>query len=283
MPLASGMYTIYDTDSGQALDMYGSVRIGTWGQNRTDSQKASNTRWYVKCYPGSFEYAIQSVRTKKYIPIGMDGLDMSSVDESGAATFRLEPLEHGFEDFYLIKSIRTNYYLCHPNIQPRQNEGYTPVSFTERVTLKGCIWRFERIGNDAGSSLVPRANNPAPTLSAPPPSAPSPRASGRLYPDDAHLYTDMLFNMPRIPFTQDQRIAALDWARKLGATNVPTIESFDECERRLDAAVGGNNNIVSYLLRLDWRAYLTTDSRMSIRGSHLGLLRVYPFQTHSVF
>jgi hypothetical protein len=51
----------------------------------------------------------------------------------------------------------------------------------------------------------------------------------------------MLFNMPRTPFTRDQRIAALDWARKLGATNVPTIQSFDERERRLGATVGNAN------------------------------------------
>ncbi|KDN45335.1 hypothetical protein RSAG8_04922, partial [Rhizoctonia solani AG-8 WAC10335] len=242
MPLAPEMYSIYDNDSGRVLTVDSWGRIGTWAQTRVDGQK-----WHVKNYPGTVGYAIQNVQTKKYIPIGTDGFDMPSVDESGAATFRLEPLVDGL-DSYLIKSTRTN-YLCHPNIQPRQNQGYTPVSFTEQDTLKGCIWRFERVGDDAGSSLVPRANNPAPTLSAPPPSVPSSRASGRLYPDDAHLYTDMLFNMPRIPFTQDQRIAALDWARKLGATNVPTIESFDECERKLDAAVGGNNTIVSYLLR----------------------------------
>ncbi|KAG8754163.1 hypothetical protein FRC11_006801, partial [Ceratobasidium sp. 423] len=52
----------------------------------------------------------------------------------------------------------------------------------------------------------------------------------------------MLFNMPRMPFTRDQRVAALDWARKLGAMNVPTIESFDECERRLEATMGSRNN-----------------------------------------
>ncbi|EUC63391.1 hypothetical protein RSOL_490660, partial [Rhizoctonia solani AG-3 Rhs1AP] len=188
-------------------------------------------------------YAIQNVCTKKYIPTCMDGFDMPSVDEDGAATFRLDSLEPGFEDFYLITSTRTNFYLCHPNMQPRQTEAYTPVSFTERLTLKGCIWRFERIGNDAGSPLVPRANRLAPILSVLPINDLSPRAPGRLYPDDVHLYTDMLFNMPQIPFTRDQRIAALDWARKLGAMDVPTIESFDECEARLEAR--SNNNAVS--------------------------------------
>lgn len=44
----------------------------------------------------------------------------------------------------------------------------------------------------------------------------------------------MLFNMSRSPFTRTQRAAALEWARKLGATNVPTLESFDEFERRIE-------------------------------------------------
>ncbi|KAH7337008.1 hypothetical protein B0J17DRAFT_665816 [Rhizoctonia solani] len=45
--------------------------------------------------------------------------------------------------------------------------------------------------------------------------------------------------MPRAPFTRLQRIAALDWARKLGATNAPKIESFDEYERQLETTMGG--------------------------------------------
>lgn len=38
-----------------------------------------------------------------------------------------------------------------------------------------------------------------------------------------------------------QRMAALDWARKLGATNVPTMESFDDCEKGLEAGQSGSN------------------------------------------
>lgn len=44
----------------------------------------------------------------------------------------------------------------------------------------------------------------------------------------------MLFNLPRNPFTRVQRAAILEWARKMGATNVPTLESLDECERRIE-------------------------------------------------
>lgn len=53
----------------------------------------------------------------------------------------------------------------------------------------------------------------------------------------------MLFNMPRTPFTRTQRLAALEWARWLGAPNVPTIESFDECERILEAGRKDENNL----------------------------------------
>lgn len=37
--------------------------------------------------------------------------------------------------------------------------------------------------------------------------------------------------MPRAPFTPIQRMAVLDWARKLGIPNVPTMESLEEYER----------------------------------------------------
>ncbi|KAG8754162.1 hypothetical protein FRC11_006800 [Ceratobasidium sp. 423] len=199
--------------------------------------------WYVKRYPEGSVYAIQNMASKKYVPSSMDGSDMRGVDESDAAIFSLE---HQFQDFYLIKLFGTKVHLEHPNIGPRPNdEEYTPVNLANKDmlkdTLKGCFWRFEKIGDDAGSALAPRVgtSNSAPSVSQPSP--PPSQGSGRLYPDDAHLYTDMLFNIPRMPFNRDQRIAALDWARRLGATNVPTIESLDECEGRLEAVLGGNN------------------------------------------
>ncbi|CAE6464262.1 unnamed protein product [Rhizoctonia solani] len=119
------------------------------------------------------------------------------------------------------------------------------MKFTDRETLRGCVWRFEKIGDEAGNPLNARPEAFITTLPFLPavlqPNNILPPNSGCLYTDDAHFYTDLLFNMPRTPFTRTQRLAALDWARKLGATNVPTIESFEECERQWEAASEGNN------------------------------------------
>ncbi|KAH7337011.1 hypothetical protein B0J17DRAFT_451053 [Rhizoctonia solani] len=236
MSLAPGIYTVHDPDSGRVLDCYGgSTRIGTWEPNQTNSQKSYPGS---KCRPESLVYAFQSVQTRQYIPNRIDESGMHGANEP--TTFHLE---HGFQDFYLIRSARTKLYLCHPNVRPRQDEGYTPVGFAGKATLKGCVWRFERVVHETGGTVPPplRVSHPATTSAAPRPSFLSFHGSRRLYPDDAHLYTDMLFNMPRMQFARDQRIAVLDWARRLGATNVPTIESLDECERRLEAALGGDN------------------------------------------
>lgn len=51
----------------------------------------------------------------------------------------------------------------------------------------------------------------------------------------------MLFNLPRNTFNRVQRAAVLEWARRIGATNVPTLESLDECERRMGAAQGNSS------------------------------------------
>ncbi|KAH7337037.1 hypothetical protein B0J17DRAFT_452050 [Rhizoctonia solani] len=96
--------------------------------------------------------------------------------------------------------------------------------------------------DDTCSVLKPRLKNLNLISSTSQPSALFPQGSDSLYTDDAHFHTDMLFNMPRAPFSRIQRIAALDWARKLGAPNVPTMESFDECERRLGAIPENNND-----------------------------------------
>ncbi|KAG8689634.1 hypothetical protein FRC11_001519 [Ceratobasidium sp. 423] len=170
----------------------------------------------------------------------MSGADMLWVEENDAAIFNLD---HQFKDFYLMKLIGTKVHLEHPGTGPWPGNGevYTPVNLATKDTLKGCFWRFEKISDDAGSTLAPRAGTSTSASSASQSSPPSSQGPGRLYPDDAHLYTDMLFNIPRMSFNRDQRIAVLDWARRLGATNVPTIESLDECEKRLEAALGGNN------------------------------------------
>ncbi|CAE6391058.1 unnamed protein product [Rhizoctonia solani] len=234
MSLSPGTYTVYDTDSGRVLAYYfGPNRIGTWEHNHTENQK-----WRIKRYPGSPGYAIQNImKTQKYLPDRMSGPYTIGVDECDAGIFELE---HQFQDFYLIKLIGKSIYLDYPYLE--LDDRYTPVSFAEKSTFKGCFWRFEKISDDTGSALKRRPNDFASISSVPQPKTTVPQSSGSLYVDDAHLYTDMLFNMPRTPFTRDQRVAVLDWARKLGASNVPTIESFDECERRLGAPLRNTNN-----------------------------------------
>ncbi|CAE6530212.1 unnamed protein product [Rhizoctonia solani] len=192
-------------------------------------------KWYVKCYPGSSKYAIQDTGHKKYIAVIMNGDNLYGVEEEDASALELE---HQFQDFYLIKLAGTRRYLEHPNIKLEKN--HTMVNFTNRVPLQGCSWRFERISGDTGSVLRPKPKHSGfipSTLQ----SDSSSHVPGNLLTNDTHFHTDMLFNIPRAPLSRIQRIAALDWARKLGAINVPTIESFDEYESGLEATLGGNN------------------------------------------
>ncbi|CAE6513420.1 unnamed protein product [Rhizoctonia solani] len=239
MTLSPGTYIIHDTDLDWILSYYtGTDRIGTWQINGAADQKG----WYVKRYPESSMYAIQSIASKKYIPTGLDGTNLRGAEEGDAAVFHLE---HQFKDFYLIKSIGTDVYLNHPNVKPNSMDSYYPSNFTKDAP-KDCFWRFERISDDAGSSLKPKTDTsePVSSLLVPQPvvDALSSQGSSNLRTDEMHFYTDMLFNMPRTPFIWTQRIAALDWARKLGASNVPTMESYNEYERRLESALRSKNN-----------------------------------------
>ncbi|CAE6490440.1 unnamed protein product [Rhizoctonia solani] len=233
MSLAPGTYIIHDTDSDtdRVLQYYKnslySDIIGTWINNQGVAQK-----WHVKCYPGSSTYAIQNVGFKRYIAVDQGGKCVCGVEEEAAAIL---DLERSFQDFYLIKltSKGTECYLEHSSAN---DDGYSLVKFAEKTSLQGCYWRFERVGDDTGDTLKPKAEDSTPAPEVRQSNNTLPSNPGSLYSDDAHFYTDMLFNMPRTPFARTQRIAVLDWARKLGAANVPTIESFEECERRLEAA-----------------------------------------------
>ncbi|KAH7337035.1 hypothetical protein B0J17DRAFT_707383 [Rhizoctonia solani] len=146
MSLVPGLYIIHDPGAGRVLDCYGGgSRIGTWWQNNSESQK-----WHVKYYPGNLRFAIQSVLNQKYIPTGMDGPDMQSIDEGNSAIFHLE---RQFQDFYLIKLAETNLYFCHLNIKPRQDERYTPTNFTGGGGLRSII----SFGNSRGLGTFPVA------------------------------------------------------------------------------------------------------------------------------
>ncbi|KAH7337034.1 hypothetical protein B0J17DRAFT_665903 [Rhizoctonia solani] len=135
----------------------------------------------------------------------------------------------GFTNDCLIKLAGTDRRLEHPNVESTP-QGHTLVKFTDKAALQGYSWRFEKIGDDTGGILKTIPKHPISTSPSSQPNNLLPPNSGSIYIDNAHFYTDMLLNIPRTPFTRTQRIAALDWARKLGAANVPT-----ECKRRLDA------------------------------------------------
>ncbi|CAE6442449.1 unnamed protein product [Rhizoctonia solani] len=226
MPLVPGTYLIHDTDSGRILTYYSAQpfgnKMGTWKNNRAESQKASSYAYIFIPYLTSCTVGVDK---KTYMAIGADGRDACGMEEDDAAILELQQSN----DSYFIKVIGTQSYLEHPNTLSTltQGLGHMIVNFTTTLIDTKCSWRFEKIGDDAGSALKPRPGTSIPVPSTPQPSILLPPNSGSLYTDDAHFYTDMLFNMPRTPFTRTQRIAALDWARKLGATNVPTMESFD--------------------------------------------------------
>ncbi|CCO37640.1 hypothetical protein BN14_11798 [Rhizoctonia solani AG-1 IB] len=204
MTISPGTYTIHDASSDRAIDYGKSTRIGTWDSG----------------------YALQNVLSDKYIPTKASGPDTFGVDEGNAGIFNLE---HQFRDIYLVKLVGSNVYLDHPYVELEMK--YVPVSFAKKDinTIKSSFWRLERISDDVGSTLKPRPGKLLPDHSIFQSDAWDSNLNS-LYTDEAHLYTNMIFNMPYTPFTRDQRIVALDWARKLGANNVPTIESLDECE-----------------------------------------------------
>ncbi|ELU38266.1 hypothetical protein AG1IA_07727 [Rhizoctonia solani AG-1 IA] len=184
---------------------------------------SNGVQWRIKPYPGTSGYAIQNAMTSKYIPTKTDGSYMNGVGEDNCGIFTLE-----------IKLMGTSTHLNHP--------------YTE---LDGPYFPFYTAPNsdDVGSILKPRRNISAHVLSPSQPTTPPSQGLGP-YIDEAVRQTQL-----RQPFTRVQRIAALDWARKLGAINVPTIESFDECERRLEAALGSNNNLGRHLDKGDTSRY----------------------------
>jgi hypothetical protein len=83
--------------------------------------------------------------------------------------------------------------------------------------------------------------------------------------------------MPYTPFTRDQRIVALDWARKLGANNVPTIESLDECERQQGPITGNTNDLDRHGAAFSCvckEVYLTISKRMKAFDVHLACTHI---------
>ncbi|KAG1728357.1 hypothetical protein EDD22DRAFT_742551, partial [Suillus occidentalis] len=58
------------------------------------------------------------------------------------------------------------------------------------------------------------------------------------WPSKAHFITSLLFSSPRIPFSDSQKRAVLNWAKELGAANVPSLGAMKKCHNYLDELVG---------------------------------------------
>ena len=48
----------------------------------------------------------------------------------------------------------------------------------------------------------------------------------------------LLFSSPRLPFSRLQKRAVLDWAKELGARNVPSLYSLQRCDEEVKKMVG---------------------------------------------
>ncbi|KAF8606786.1 hypothetical protein BDV93DRAFT_520410 [Ceratobasidium sp. AG-I] len=127
----------------------------------------------------------------------------------------------------------------------------------EKKSTERQLWKFERLSEESGGIYRPQSLAP---FYAQPFDTSNNLSANRIvsgdpdspYVDDAHFHTDMLFNLPRIPFTRMQRAVVLEWARKMGTPNVPTLESLEECERRLEAGqarLSDENNSVHNMRR----------------------------------
>ncbi|CAE7115610.1 unnamed protein product [Rhizoctonia solani] len=252
---ASNVPTIqsFDEYESQGALSINNTRNGTlFRYSRLVVRLISSSRWYVKCYPGSSKYAIQDTEYKKYFAVDTNENNPYGAEEKDAAVLELQ---HQFQDFYLISLAGTGSCLRHPNI--KMANGHTMVSFTNRDILQGGFWRFEKLSDDTGSSLNPNritnSNANVDTNAAVASNTNNTSATGitgrtiagadvpvrqtRNGPstEDALFYTDALFNSRRTLFTRVQRRAILDWARRMGTTNVPTMESFDAYEKSLEA------------------------------------------------
>ncbi|OJA15389.1 hypothetical protein AZE42_13658, partial [Rhizopogon vesiculosus] len=54
------------------------------------------------------------------------------------------------------------------------------------------------------------------------------------WPSKADFITSLLFSSPRLPFSDSQKKAILNWAKDLGALNVPSLGAVKKCHNYLD-------------------------------------------------
>ncbi|KAF8599210.1 hypothetical protein BDV93DRAFT_498019 [Ceratobasidium sp. AG-I] len=67
---------------------------------------------------------------------------------------------------------------------------------------------------------------------------PSPNNIWRPFPDKAHFLTYSLFNSAHIRFSRAQQEAILDWAREMGDTEIPTLNSLESCRDEMKEVSG---------------------------------------------
>ncbi|KAH7919605.1 hypothetical protein BV22DRAFT_968262, partial [Leucogyrophana mollusca] len=58
------------------------------------------------------------------------------------------------------------------------------------------------------------------------------------WPSKAHFITSLLFSSPRVPFSEAQKNAVLNWAKELGARDVPSLSALKACHSKLESLVG---------------------------------------------
>ncbi|KAF8840947.1 hypothetical protein BDN67DRAFT_1048545, partial [Paxillus ammoniavirescens] len=66
----------------------------------------------------------------------------------------------------------------------------------------------------------------------------SPNSPTYPWPTKAHFLTTLLFNSPRLPFSDPQKKAILDWAKELGARDVPSLYALKQRQEQVKKIVG---------------------------------------------
>ncbi|KAF8606784.1 hypothetical protein BDV93DRAFT_520408 [Ceratobasidium sp. AG-I] len=201
------------------------------------SHQRINQQWYVQ--RSSRGYAIKSAQGNLFLGTNNAGRGskLEIVCEHDASIWNIE---HQHDQNYMISIVNTQMYITLP---PGRDDPGTHITLAEAKTQRQ-LWWIEKISDESGGIHQPQNTTP---FYSQPSSTPGSTGANTIvsddpnspYADDAHFHTDMLFNMPRNKFTRLQRAAVLDWARTMGAPNVPTLESLDECERRFKAEHGG--------------------------------------------
>lgn len=226
---------IHSIRAGVVIEIINYLKVECHGVNHGLHQQ-----WYFQ--RSNRGYALKNVKCGGFVGINdtRSGSRLEKVCDHNAIVWNLE---RQYDDVYTISIPGTLLCITLPEGQDKPG---THLLVTERNLTKGQLWRFQKLSEDSGGfhqpqnavhiypqyPSMPAINADSNTIVSGDPDSP--------YIDDAHLYTDMLFNLPRNAFNRVQRAAVLEWARRMGATNVPTLESLDECERRMDS---GQSNV----------------------------------------